>query len=611
MSAAKKSKTYHFNAEWEEEFFFVMMKEKCICLICQVVLAIPKRGNLERHYKTMHSTHVKDFPLKSEVRKCKLKDLKRSLSGQQAMFTRPLEQSKAATAASFKICHVLAKHKKPFEDGILIKEAFTESAEYLFRNFKNKSEIISAIKDLQLSRPTVTRRIEIMNKDLEMKTMNHIEECTYFSLQFDESTDATDNAQLCVFVRMVFPDMTAKEDFLTLIPLKESTRGKDIYDAFLKFAHAAKLPLYKLVCITTDGAPAMTGSHNGFIALCRADDTFPNFFSFHCVIHQQALCGKILNMKDVMDIAFKIVNSIRARSLQRRLFKAHLESNESEHVDLLLHTDVRWLSRGRFLERFQELLPEIITFLETRGDDCEKLKNENWLRDLAFLTDITKHLNSLNLELQGQNKTIIDMMSSVNAFKSKLELLIIQLNEKDCKNFPTLRLQRNDVTFESYEAELRKILNEFERRFSDIKKLEKILSFMSYPFTCQNVQEIVLDISKTFDKELNKVEDEILKIISDINIKARAGDCNQFWSFLSAEKYPLLKQVALHITAFFGSTYLCESAFSQMKIIKSRYRTRLTDEHLISCLRLAISSDMPSFEKLTEDQQCHASTSGL
>ena len=39
------------------------------------------------------------------------------------------------------------------------------------------------------------------------------------SLQFDESTDAVDEAQLCVFVRMVFDDMSVKEELLTIFPL--------------------------------------------------------------------------------------------------------------------------------------------------------------------------------------------------------------------------------------------------------------------------------------------------------------------------------------------------------------------------------------------------------
>jgi hypothetical protein len=69
-----------------------------------------------------------------------------------------------------------------------------------------------------------------------------------------------------------------------------------------------------------------------------------------------------------------------------------------------------------------------------------------------------------------------------------------------------------------------------------------------------------------------------------------------------------LRQTALRLTASFGSTYICEEAFSKMKIIKSRFRSRLTDEHLKYCLHLCLSNYEPSFSNLSLDMQCHAST---
>ena len=127
----------------------------------------------------------------------------------------------------------------------------------------------------------------------------------------------------------------------------------------MNFAKKTKLPLVKLIFITTDGAPAMVGSSNGFTALNKQNDFFPTFIHYHCIIRQQAFFGKVLNIKEVMDIAMKIDCSICARSLQRRLFCAHLKEAKTEHLDLLLHINVRWLSRRRFLKRFRELLPKI------------------------------------------------------------------------------------------------------------------------------------------------------------------------------------------------------------------------------------------------------------
>ncbi|KAL3279779.1 hypothetical protein HHI36_017287 [Cryptolaemus montrouzieri] len=70
-----------------------------------------------------------------------------------------------------------------------------------------------------------------------------------------------------------------------------------------------------------------------------------------------------------------------------------------------------------------------------------------------------------------------------------------------------------------------------------------------------------------------------------------------------------IRQIALQLPAMFGSTYLCESAFSEMKIIQSKYRNKVTDDHMSSCLRLALSGFVPSYEKYAEDVQCYASTS--
>lgn len=65
---------------------------------------------------------------------------------------------------------------------------------------------------------------------------------------------------------MVFNDFSTKEELLTLLPLKTTTRGTDIYNMVKSYFVDKKVPLEKLVSVTTDGAPAITGRHAGFIA---------------------------------------------------------------------------------------------------------------------------------------------------------------------------------------------------------------------------------------------------------------------------------------------------------------------------------------------------------
>lgn len=61
------------------------------------------------------------------------------------------------------------------------------------------------------------------------------------------------------------------------------------------------------------------------------------------------------------------------------------------------------------MESFRELLPEMKEFLlSTHNTEYKQLENEQWLLDLAFLTDLTNMLNELNLELQGKEKMVVN-----------------------------------------------------------------------------------------------------------------------------------------------------------------------------------------------------------
>jgi len=261
-SKPKKSKTYHFNEEWEINYFFTMVNDKCCCLICLSSIAIAKKGNLERHFLSLHNKYQTDYPPNSELRKRKVRDLKTQLTNQQNIFQKPILKSQAVTTASFKVSYLLAKKCKPFSDGEFVKEMFLEISDSLFNDFKNKSEITAAIQDLQLSRNTVMRRIEKMGGNLKEQLQNDINRCSCFSLQCDESTDISDTAQLLVFIRLVFEDFTSKEELLGMISLKERTRGVDIFNGFKSLLNDKKVPLFKLVSITTDGAAAMIGRKN-------------------------------------------------------------------------------------------------------------------------------------------------------------------------------------------------------------------------------------------------------------------------------------------------------------------------------------------------------------
>jgi hypothetical protein len=53
-----------------------------------------------------------------------------------------------------------------------------------------------------------------------------------------------------------------------------------------------------------------------------------------------------------------------------------------------------------------------------------------------------------------------------------------------------------------------------------------------------------------------------------------------------------------------GSKYRCEQLFRLMKNVRSRTKTRLTDEHLGGCMRIATTEIKPDFERLLKLKQC-------
>jgi hypothetical protein len=82
-------------------------------------------------------------------------------------------------------------------------------------------------------------------------------------------------------------------------------------------------------------------------------------------------------LKTVLTEAVKVVNLIKSRATNSRLFSISCTEMGSEHDKLLLHTEVRWLSRGNVLRRLFELPSEVQIFLsDTTSDLSNRFTDE-------------------------------------------------------------------------------------------------------------------------------------------------------------------------------------------------------------------------------------------
>ncbi|XP_065665475.1 general transcription factor II-I repeat domain-containing protein 2A-like [Hydra vulgaris] len=195
------------------------------------------------------------------------------------------------------------------------------------------------------------------------------------------------------------------EELLDINHMKDTTRGEDILSEVKKALVKFELPEKKLCVVTTDGASALTGKNIGFTALLKKSINH-EIISYHCIIHQEQLCAKVLEMNNVMELVIHTVNFIRSRDLNHRQFKQLLEGCGSEAEDVIYFSQVRWLSRAATLKRFWILLPEIGLFPKIKRKDTSLLENIDCLNDLAFLIDMTQMLMELNLKLQGKDQLI-------------------------------------------------------------------------------------------------------------------------------------------------------------------------------------------------------------
>ena len=193
----------------------------------------------------------------------------------------------------------------------------------------------------------------------------------------------------------------------------------------------------KFCGITTDGAPAMIEKHKGFTSLMLKSISH-EVITHHCIIHQQQLCAKTLEMKHVMEKVVSTVNFIRSKGLNHRQFQAFLTEVGSDHDDVIYFSHVRWLSRAATLDRFYSLLEEIKSFMKSKEKDVSFMEDDHWLNDLAFLVDNTKYLAELNVKLQGKEQYVNKLYEHVQAFIRKLELIQKQFINKKVMHFTTL-----------------------------------------------------------------------------------------------------------------------------------------------------------------------------
>ena len=312
----------------------------------------------------------------------------------------------------------------------------------------------------------------------------------------------------------------------------------------------------------------------------------------HCFLHREVLIGKTLNsdLTQVLKEVMEMVNYIKARLLKSRLFTKLCKEMEANYENLLLHTEARWLSRGKALSRVYELKEEMLAFfsLKRQKEFCSLLCDDSWKSKLAYLVDIFDHLNKTNSNMQGKNENLLSSADKMRALQEKLKVWSLRMQEGNFDMFFHFSKTNNKEMASSVIKHLKSLQDKIEKYFPTVST--ENYKWVRNPFLPLDTHCIL------------NLKEELINIRNDGNIKLlhREMPLDEFWIKIQNE-YPNMGEKALVILLQFSTTYLCKTAFSVLTNLKTRKRERLlvVEEEM----RVALSNVRPDIERICAKNQ--------
>ncbi|XP_056636253.1 SCAN domain-containing protein 3-like [Diorhabda sublineata] len=587
MSQSKK-KCRQYNVDYLKFGFIPSLSNKQLplCLICNKVFSndAMKPSKLEDHLRRCHPDKL-DKDLKY------FQTLKENLQKRPTldkMFTLTSQRNDDGFRASYNISLLIAKSGKPHTIG---EQLILPAVEEVIKTVLHKPAF-DIIKKIPLSNNSVQRRIDEMSDDIENFLCIYLQ-TTHFSIQLDESTLPGNEALLLAYVRFIM-DQNIHEELLFARTLVTDNKGESIFHVLRDYFIEKEIPLSNIISVATDGAPAMVGRYRGFISFLK--ESVPGVLAVHCVIHRQHLVAKNLNerLHESLQFVIDAVNRIRGNALNTRLFAQLCEDNDENFHQLLLHTNVRWLSKGLCLVRFFALFETVLEFLDGKYENLKEslLKRKT---DIAYLTDLFAKFNTMNLQLQGDSLNLIKTKSVISAFLARIKMMKQNIGRSEFSQFPNLsqvNCKEDDVPV--YVHHLNALYSDFETRFEDILTLV-IPQWIINPYG--DIEET--DIS---------LQEELIGISTNEELKVEfIKGYQQFWLQKDIPAtYPGVWNIMRKFLIAFPSSYLVERGFSAVTNLITKKRNKL-DIVNRGDLRLNVTKLKPNVDNLLLKHQVHPS----
>ena len=553
--------------------------------------------------------------------------------------------NRAAVKSFFRCAHFLARqhipHTTNFEKlvNLVVSCGGADLRSFLDRTGANA---------MYTSHVAVVEFMEALGIWIEESLLKRLHQASCFSIMADECTDISTVEEMSVFCRWE-EEGSPEEHFLELIHLQQAN-AESIYSALVECLKEKNLQVGKIVGMGFDGASTFSGKKTG--VQTRIKKLAPHALFVHCHCHLlQLACVQAANSTNGIKHVYVTLTALwkffhyspkRAESL--KMVQQVLNLPE---LKISKPSDTRWLAHERCVKAVKASYGAIVTALNDIHQNTHQpeafglnkaLSKQSTVAAIHMLDYVLPQVAKLSRTLQTEHLDLSVISSLVDATLHTLDDTVLPSANwvlellEDCQNLEEvagIKITLADITtfqdqvVKPFIAHLRENISS---RFSSSSDIVSALSIFDprkapkkdAPDLLQYGEQAITTLLAHYGVEkpavtlLGEPTNKEAVITSDIitewktyrqllvnkpedSMKTQLKElvCNEMMKTL----FPNLRKIATISLSIPVSTASVERSFSQMKLIKTRLRSSLSDKSLSYLMKIGIESP----NELTDD----------
>ncbi|MCO5588679.1 hypothetical protein L7F22_042638 [Adiantum nelumboides] len=167
-----------------------------------------------------------------------------------------------------------------------------------------------------------------------------------------------------------------------------------------------------------DGASCMRGVNNG--VLLKLKEKVPNIIGVHCVAHREALvvsdaCDKFVEFGFLDAFANRVYAWMGRSTIHHKNLDNLMKAFTSRPLEVLRIHTVRWLSRGKVMQRLVDMMPALLSDFKEHDALLYKVATTFQVQFfIHILADILFEMNVLNKKFQNDHVAILEIANALD-----------------------------------------------------------------------------------------------------------------------------------------------------------------------------------------------------